>query len=66
MYIHRHELLPNLLYLDTNFCSLFVVLDLPLMLSPSDLQLFNIDVDGWWIRTVRAFNVDFDLCCFLK
>jgi hypothetical protein len=46
MYIHRHELLPNLLYLDTNFCSLFVVLDLPLMLSPSDLQLFNIDVDG--------------------
>lgn len=66
MYIHRHELLPNLLYLDINLCSLFIVFDLPLMLSPSDLQLFNIDADGWWIRTVRAFNVDFDLCCFLK
>jgi len=51
VYVHRHGLVPTLLYLDMDFGFPFMALNFPLMLSPSDLRLFNVDVDGR-IRTV--------------
>ena len=46
VYVHHHGLLLTLFYLDMDFCSPFMALNFPLMLSPSDLCLFNVDVDG--------------------
>jgi len=48
-----------------NFRSPFNALDFPLMLLPSDISLFDVDVDVR-IRMVRAFDMDFDLGLFLK
>jgi hypothetical protein len=51
VYLHCRKLLPTLLYLDMDFRFAFMSLNFVLILSPSDLRLFNVDIDSR-IRTV--------------
>jgi hypothetical protein len=46
VYVHRCKLLPTLLYLDMYFRFAFMSLNFVLILSPSDLRLFNADIDS--------------------
>lgn len=47
LYCRLLGLLPCFLYLDMDFCRPFNALNLPLMFFPSEVCLFDVNVDGW-------------------